>query len=398
VDDPKFDSEKQVSDDLIDPGPTPAVNSAGPSPSPGVQRDAKHKNGRRGPRTQEGKANSSKNARRHAIFSPDPTAGGESPGEYEALLAGMRDKFRPVNVYEEELIAQLTGEWIALHRITREISALINVRTAKIDPPPRVSLIKPIKQDMNWSAYRRPFEALSVLEHLELCNERSTLDPEIVGDIMRAIEAVVPEVPSFEIRDGPPTTVASVCLFFTALAEANDVELTVLITDTKKILRYVFDLAMGAEDKVNRIRKEQAERDDRRRGHISLTSTSTRSCCATSDRANDRLTGGLVCSKSPKKIRAKNKWEGRVKPKANCSRAREMLRAQLVEWCRRPCGALVLQMSQRSCQTSTPPNELMELGRLALYEHLIVSHLLEPDGVASGARVPRRQWGYQRDS
>ena len=81
-----------------------------------------------GPRTAQGKQASSKNARRFGILSPDPSAGGESTEDHQALLAGIRAHFQPVGTYEEELVANIVNEFWALHRITRATSALIDLR------------------------------------------------------------------------------------------------------------------------------------------------------------------------------------------------------------------------------------------------------------------------------
>lgn len=60
-----------------------------------------------GPKTAEGKANASKNAIKHGIYSNAMLLKSESRSDYDALLIGLRDYFKPVGMFEEILVEKL---------------------------------------------------------------------------------------------------------------------------------------------------------------------------------------------------------------------------------------------------------------------------------------------------
>jgi hypothetical protein len=60
-----------------------------------------------GPRTGSGKAIASRNAIRHGIFSNAALLKSESRSEYESLLEGLREYFKPVGMFEEILVEKL---------------------------------------------------------------------------------------------------------------------------------------------------------------------------------------------------------------------------------------------------------------------------------------------------
>lgn len=59
-----------------------------------------------GPRTTSGKAIASKNAITHGLFS-NAVLKSESRSEYESLLEGLREYFKPVGMFEEILVEKL---------------------------------------------------------------------------------------------------------------------------------------------------------------------------------------------------------------------------------------------------------------------------------------------------
>ncbi len=218
---------------------------------------------RGGPRTTVGKQSSSKNARRHGILSPDPSAGGESPKDYATFLAGLETHFQPVGMYEKELVAQVANEFWALHRITRAISALVDLRTERIDPPPRVSFMKPMHHSTKWSDYSRPFEAKSDLEYLESLIDKTILSSEIVDDVIRAIGAAGFVIPAHDPASCKPNNVRSLRKFLLETATINHEEVDQVVKSAAAVLQQVHDLAEGAADKVKRIRTDAASRAER---------------------------------------------------------------------------------------------------------------------------------------
>jgi hypothetical protein len=60
-----------------------------------------------GPRTAEGKANSSKNAIKHGIYSNTILLKSESRPDYDLLLDGFWEYFKPVGMFEEFLVEKL---------------------------------------------------------------------------------------------------------------------------------------------------------------------------------------------------------------------------------------------------------------------------------------------------
>jgi len=60
-----------------------------------------------GPRTEQGKKRSSRNATKHGVFSDVVVLKGESKAEYEELLTGLRESHRPEGMSEELLVEKL---------------------------------------------------------------------------------------------------------------------------------------------------------------------------------------------------------------------------------------------------------------------------------------------------
>ena len=252
--------EDQISDDAGDQGPSAAGNTADLSLRIEGQRDGRTQNARGGPRTPQGKARSSKNSRRHGIHSPDPSAGGEAYEDYEALLAGMQEDFQPVGMYEEELVAHIVDEFWALHRVTRAISALLDLRFAQIDPPPAVSLTKPMLQTTKWSEYKRPFEARLTLESLPTRADDALVGHEIVDDVIRATRVPDSVVAGFDPGLSAPNSVGFLRSFLSMAADAKGWEIEAMIQEVWFALENAYELAEGAAYHANRIRAEGVEK------------------------------------------------------------------------------------------------------------------------------------------
>jgi hypothetical protein len=87
---------------------------------------ANRKNARRstGPKTPEGKARSSRNARKHGLLSKDITLPEENPGDFRQLLQAYCDDLQPVGETEEFLVHEIaTCQW-RLERARRSDTGL----------------------------------------------------------------------------------------------------------------------------------------------------------------------------------------------------------------------------------------------------------------------------------
>jgi hypothetical protein len=95
---------------------------------------ANRKNARRstGPKTPEGKARSSRNARKHGLLSKDITLPEENPGDFRQLLQAYCDDLQPVGETEEFLVHEIaTCQW-RLERARRSDTGLWRAQMSKV--------------------------------------------------------------------------------------------------------------------------------------------------------------------------------------------------------------------------------------------------------------------------
>src|SRR5690349_14584084 len=69
-----------------------------------------------GPRTEEGKAASSKNAFKHGLYSEEVLVPGEDLAQYEALLADLRAEHQPATPSEEILVDEMAQHYWHIRR------------------------------------------------------------------------------------------------------------------------------------------------------------------------------------------------------------------------------------------------------------------------------------------
>ena len=79
-----------------------------------------------GPRTTEGKANSSKNALEHGLMAQDAVIPGEDPAEFDRHLTRLEDTYLPRNYVEKELVRQIGDAMWRMQRLSRIESAVIS--------------------------------------------------------------------------------------------------------------------------------------------------------------------------------------------------------------------------------------------------------------------------------
>ena len=90
-----------------------------------------------GPRTQQGKQKSSRNATKHGVFSKVITLESESKAEYEELLAGLREAQQPEGALEELLVEKLATTVWRHRRLLLAESAEIRKNTEFVESDQR---------------------------------------------------------------------------------------------------------------------------------------------------------------------------------------------------------------------------------------------------------------------
>ncbi len=115
-----------------------------------------------GPRTPEGKINSSKNSFKHGLHSKQLVLPGEDPAELDALRDDLRREHQPVSTTEEILVNELAEHYWRLRRMRKyEARAMVadNFETGYA--------ILPIIQRTMASAERGFHKALTTLRQLQ---------------------------------------------------------------------------------------------------------------------------------------------------------------------------------------------------------------------------------------
>ena len=101
------------------------------APKPALERSE----GKRGPKTPEGKARSSRNAVKHGIRSPHPfiIEGVESPEEWEELKLGIIESWQPVGMQELELAINIAWDHWNLRRCRFQQNAQLTKQAEEVE-------------------------------------------------------------------------------------------------------------------------------------------------------------------------------------------------------------------------------------------------------------------------
>lgn len=94
-----------------------------------------------GPKTQEGKAISSRNATRHSLTSKQVVIPGEDPAAYDAHRADLVAALKPANAIESELVEELAANSWRLKRAHR-VEAAVLAEIAAGSPDPDIAIAK----------------------------------------------------------------------------------------------------------------------------------------------------------------------------------------------------------------------------------------------------------------
>jgi hypothetical protein len=99
-----------------------------------------------GPRTEEGKARSSQNARVHGLFSKWLVLDGEDRAQFDALLADLREDLQPQGYVEETLVHDIARNRWRLARLMRwewtSQQAKMNEAAEELDLPTSVTAVR----------------------------------------------------------------------------------------------------------------------------------------------------------------------------------------------------------------------------------------------------------------
>jgi hypothetical protein len=87
-----------------------------------------------GPRTPEGKAASSPDAKTHGLSAADPVLPHEDRNQFHALLERYQTEFTPIGAHEEFLVSQMAGARWKLERAERIETALFAALESAGDP------------------------------------------------------------------------------------------------------------------------------------------------------------------------------------------------------------------------------------------------------------------------
>ena len=86
-----------------------------------AQIKANRKNAKKstGPRTEEGKTRSAKNALKHGLLARDTVLPGEDPADFDSQLSALEADIQPANSLEFELVRQIADAQWRMRRLTR---------------------------------------------------------------------------------------------------------------------------------------------------------------------------------------------------------------------------------------------------------------------------------------
>jgi len=104
-----------------------------------------------GPRTPEGKAASSPNARTHGLSAADPVLPHEGRTQFNALLEGYQSDFAPQTAHEEFLVTQMAGARWKLDRAERIETAMWAALESPNDPATTEALMAQSFMDKDTS-------------------------------------------------------------------------------------------------------------------------------------------------------------------------------------------------------------------------------------------------------
>ena len=115
------------------------TNQGEPRATPGASTEAAHKGG--GPRTQQGKAKSSRNSLKHGIFSK--VFEGESRSQYNSLLRGLREDFKPEGARREVLVDKLAILFLCQRQVFNALAgrSLVDTLAESLGDAPKLDIL-----------------------------------------------------------------------------------------------------------------------------------------------------------------------------------------------------------------------------------------------------------------
>jgi hypothetical protein len=225
-----------------------------------------------GPRNAAGKRASSMNAVKHGATSSSPVTAGESQEDFDARLEGLRAHYGPVGTFEDRCVYEIAVAMQILDRIYLQTRDLIDVQAQKVDPPRPASFVKSITHSVEWSAFSRPVDALEIIGVLGSLPEERGLTEDVFHDCVLAISTCFTGVPMESVRDQAAEghrTAGHLRRLVTATAATHGMPNPAVIDAASELLVDVVERAVGAEEKVNKVRVEIAAKAERKaRAHL----------------------------------------------------------------------------------------------------------------------------------
>jgi hypothetical protein len=108
--------------------------------TPGASKEAAHKGG---PRTQQGKAKSSRNSSKHGIFSRAVIIEGESRSQFNSLLRGLREDFKPKGARREVLVDKLAVLFWSQRQVFNALAgrSLVDTLAESLGDAPKLDIL-----------------------------------------------------------------------------------------------------------------------------------------------------------------------------------------------------------------------------------------------------------------
>lgn len=119
-----------------------------------------------GPKTETGKAISSKNAVKLGLTSAEVLIPGENPDEFELLLADLTDTYGPETMVEYDLVSELAGIRWRLRRLPKMEKAAHFAAAARVQNEPDAAKLSPEELEMRvWQEVTNGPEMKQVHRH-----------------------------------------------------------------------------------------------------------------------------------------------------------------------------------------------------------------------------------------
>jgi len=156
-----------------------------------------------GPRTDEGKAASSKNALRHGLASGAILIPGEDPAQFQTLEQALFDQHQPVNATEILLVADMAKHhWLKDRALRLQGETLAAAKPGELPPAFAVYLRYQTTHERAFHKAFATFNALRKEQHAQerqfVSQKQKEADRQAIADLQRKMFAPMPPLPISE--------------------------------------------------------------------------------------------------------------------------------------------------------------------------------------------------------